>query len=67
MSEAMRSFPGPTTIDLLRAAGTTHVIVHRDLLGARHDELLRSIEASGEFQRIASDGQVGLYHLLPKR
>ncbi len=66
MSEAMRSFPSPPTTDLLRAAGATHVIVHGDLLGARRDEFLRSIEASGEFQRIASDGPVGLYYLLPK-
>jgi hypothetical protein len=66
MAEAMRAFPNPPTTDLLRGAGVTHVIIHRNRFGEGRDMLLRTIEASGEFQRVAGDEQVRLYRLLPR-
>jgi hypothetical protein len=64
MAEAMRTFPNPPTTDLLRAAGVTHVIIHRNRFGAGRDILLRTMDQSGEFQRVAGDEQVRLYRLL---
>jgi hypothetical protein len=66
MAEAMRTFPNAPTTDLLRAAGVTHVIIHRNRFGAGRDMLLRTIEASGEFARVSGDEQVRLYQLLPR-
>jgi uncharacterized protein YjeT (DUF2065 family) len=66
MAEAMRTFPNPPTTDLLRAAGVTHVIIHRDRFGAGRDLLLRTIDGSGEFKLVAAEEQVRLYRLLPR-
>jgi hypothetical protein len=66
MAEAMRTFPDAPTTDLLRAAGVTHVIIHRNRFGAGRDLLLRTMEASGEFARVSGDEQVRLYRLLPR-
>jgi hypothetical protein len=66
MAEAMGRFPEPPTLDLLRRAGVTHIIVHRNRFGARRDLLLRQLERSGEVEPVASDPQVRLYRLLPR-
>ena len=66
MAEAMRTFPNPPTTDLLRGAGVTHVIIHRDRFGEGRDQLLRVMAASGEFEAIAGDEQVRVYRLLPR-
>jgi hypothetical protein len=66
MAEAMRRFPEPPTTDLLRMAGVTHVIIHRNRFGAGRDLLLQRMDTGGEFQRMTGDEQVRLYRLLPR-
>jgi hypothetical protein len=66
MAEAMRRFPDPPTTDLLRMAGVTHVIIHRNRFGAGRDLLLQRMDTGGEFQRMTGDEQVRLYRLLPR-
>jgi hypothetical protein len=66
MAEAMRRFPDPPTTDLLRMAGVTHVIIHRNRFGAGRDLLLQRVDTGGEFQRVTGDEQVRLYRLLPR-
>jgi hypothetical protein len=67
MSEAMRTFPDPPTTDVLRAAGVTHVIIHRNRFGAGRDMLIASMLGSGEFEPVAGDEQVRLFALRPRK
>jgi hypothetical protein len=66
LSRQMRRFPDPPTTDILRHAGVTHVIVHRDRFGAGRDLLLARLDASDEFARVAADENVFLYRLRPR-
>ncbi len=66
LSRQVTRFPDPPTIDILRRAGVTHVIVHRDRFGAGRDLLIARLNASDEFARVASDANVFLYRLRPR-
>ena len=67
LSEAMGRFPDPPTTDILRQAGVTHVVIHRNLMGKGRDRLLDTMVRSGEFEPVAGDEQVRLFRLLPRR
>jgi hypothetical protein len=66
MAETMQTFPDPPTTDVLRGAGVTHVIIHRDRFGADRDLLLTTMLKSGEFEPVAGDDVVRLFRLLPR-
>jgi hypothetical protein len=66
LSRQMRRFPDPPTTDILRRAGVTHVIVHRNRFGAGRDLLLARLNASDEFAAVAADENVHLYRLRPR-
>ena len=53
MADAMRSFPDASAIELLRRAGVTHVLVHRDRLGAGRDLLLDAMARNPAFSLLA--------------
>jgi len=61
----MDRFPLEPAIQALRTAGVTHAVVHRDRLsrGSR-DRIIQTIDRSGEFELLVSDGEVRLYRLL---
>jgi hypothetical protein len=68
MAQTLRTFPDSASLDRLRATGVTHVIVHPNLIGGgRGQTLLYAIEATGEFERVATDREVFLFRLLPRR
>ena len=68
MMDALRDFPAPPTIDLLRSRGVTHVSINCALYVTRCAPVLSAIGASQAF-RLVSDGQwqgqpVRLYELV---
>ena len=66
--EALRSFPAPPTLDLLRSRGVTHVTVNCALYRDGCDELLASIDKQPDFRLISSvkweSQPVRLYELI---
>jgi hypothetical protein len=65
MGPMLRAFPSTGTIDALRAAGVTDVVVHLDQYG-KEDDLTRRIEDTGQFEMVAGDDDVRLYRLIPR-
>jgi hypothetical protein len=66
---ALKPFPDPPTVTLLRERGTTHVSVNCALYRAGCDNLLERMDALPDFRLVSSgkwDGQVvRLYELRP--
>ena len=63
-AERMRPFPDDSAIARLQALGVTHVVIHRDHLGATRDSLPARMEASGRFRLVTADSLVRLYELV---
>jgi hypothetical protein len=66
LAEAMHVFPDPAATDLLREAGVTHVVIHRNLFGEGRDLLLETMARSGEFALVTGDENIKVYQLLPR-
>jgi hypothetical protein len=68
MMDALRDFPAPATIELLKSSGVTHVTVNCALYVTGCEPILATIEASPAFRAVASgqwEGQpVRLYELV---
>jgi hypothetical protein len=66
--EALRPFPEPPTLDLLRTRGVTHVTVNCALYRGGCDELLRKVDGMPDFRLVSSvrwEAQpVRLYELI---
>lgn len=60
--EKLGTFPELDAVAALRAFGVTHVVAHRGSLGQTRRAAL---DASAELRRIAEDGDIGLYEILP--
>ncbi len=57
-------FPQPRALEAMQDAGVTHVIVHRDRLGAEADAVVRDADASPQLELLAiGDAGVRLYKL----
>ncbi len=65
-AERMRPFPDASAIARLEALGVTHVVIHRDHLGATRDSLPARMEASGRFRLVTADSLVRLYELVER-
>ena len=65
-AERMRPFPDDSAIARLKALGVTHVVIHRDHLGATRDSLPARMEASGRFRLVTADPLVRLYALVDR-
>ena len=64
---ALKDFPAPPTIDLLRARGATHVTINCALYRGGCEQLLQAVDASPAFRAVASSkwqgAPVRLYEL----
>jgi hypothetical protein len=63
-AERMRPFPDDSAIQRLKDLGVTHVMIHRDRLGATRDSLPARMEASGRFRLVTADHALRLYELV---
>jgi hypothetical protein len=66
LADGMRTFPDAAALDRLRAAGVTHIVIHRNLFGEGRDLLLAAMAQTGAFEPVASDEQVKLFRLVPR-
>ncbi len=64
-ADSLWYFPEPGTVDTLRQAGATHVLVHLERYGDRADQVVRDIEDRPEFRLLAAGpGGHRLYRLV---
>ena len=62
-AERMRPFPDASRSRGSKTLGVTHVVIHRERLGATRDSLPARMEASGRFHLVTADPLVRLYEL----
>jgi hypothetical protein len=61
--ESLRTFPSAESITALRAAGVTHIVVHRD----RFDErAVNNLAVLDGVEQVAAADSIAVYRLLPK-
>ena len=65
-AERMRPFPDDSALARLKEIGVTHVLVHRERLGATRDSLPARMEASGRFHLVTADPLLRLYELVDR-
>jgi len=63
-AERMRPFPDDSALARLKELGVTHVLIHRERLGATRDSLPARMEATGRFHLVTADPLLRLYKLV---